>query len=187
MRNFHNFSCSEEFTKKNVIYALNGSGKTNLSRFLDVFKQSDLQADNFQRLKSLEAKQKNLSIDFELVFNENDIVSISHLKLPDKTKILVYNKEFLDQNVSIDDFSNKKHTGNIQLGIISKNEAEIKRLSKDFQAIKDKGIKIKDDCTIELEGRATKLQRSTKGRLNTFTEYLKYENFNAKYIGSIKK
>jgi len=182
IRNFHNFSCSNDFTKRNVIYALNGSGKTNLSRFLRVFQQSDLNQNYFKSLKSLEAEKNNLEIDFELIFNDNDKVCYAKPQLPEKTKILVYNKEFLDENISIDDFSKKTHTGSIQLAIIGKNEVDIKRLTKEFQEIKVKGEKFKTDCILELSNKASELQKITKGRITTFTEYLNYNNFKSNYI-----
>lgn len=182
IRNFHNFSCTNDFTKRNVIYALNGSGKTNLSRFLRVFQQSGLNENYFKSLKSLEAKKNNLEIDFELIFNDNDVVSYAKPQLPEKTKILVYNKEFLDENISIEDFSKKTHTGSIQLGIIGKNELEIKKLTKEFQEIKVKGEKFKTDCILELSNKASELQKRTKGRITTFTEYLNYNNLKSNYI-----
>ena len=186
IRNFQNFSCSHNFTKKNVIYALNGSGKTNLSRFLHVFEQSDLKTESFQNLKSLEAKKNHLTIDFQLIFNDDEVVSFAKPNLPDKSKILVYNKEFLEENISIEDFSKKTHTGNIQLGVIGKNEVEIKRLSKEFQDTKDKGEKLRKDCVIGLSNKAIELQKKTRGRITTFTEYLNYDNFKSSYIDSFK-
>lgn len=185
IRNFHNFSCSSDFTKRNVIYALNGSGKTNLSRFFHVFEQSDLKDDNFQTLKSLEAKKQKLDIDFELIFNDNEVVSKTKPVLPAKSKILVYNKEFLDENINIDDFSKKTHSGNIQVGVIGKNETEIIRLTNILNDLNDKGIKFKNECTLELSNKAINLQKKTNGRINTFNEYLKYENFKEKYINEI--
>ena len=186
IRNFHNFSCSEKFSQKNVIYALNGSGKTNLSRFLNVFRQPDLKIESFENLRSLEAKRNNLPLDFELLFNETEFVNLSGLKLPVKSKILVYNKEFLDKNVSINDFSDKIHNGKIQLGIIGESQTEIEKLTKRVGEIEELGRIIKEKCTNELNNRAGYLQRSTKGRLLTFTEYLKYENFNQKYIDALR-
>ncbi len=185
IRNYHNFICADDFAKRNIIYALNGSGKTNLSRFLNTFKQPDLKAECFHNLKSLEAKKKKLDIDFELIFNENDVVSYAKPQLPEKAKILVYNKEFLDENISINDFSKKTHSGNIQLGIIGKNEAEIKRLTKRLQDINDNGTKLKDKYTKELTDIANTLQKITKGRITTFNEFIKYENLNQKYIDRI--
>lgn len=186
IRNFHNFSCSEVFTKRNVVYALNGSGKTNLSRFLYLFSQLDLKEESFLKLKSLEAQKNELPIDFELIFNESDVVNFAKPQLPEKNKILVYNKDFLDQNVSIDDFSNKTHTGNIQIGIIGRNEAEIERLSRVLLEIKDKGTKLKDECKEELKNRANNLQKYTGGKITTFTDYLNYENFKSSYIDSFQ-
>lgn len=186
IRNFHNFSCSEKFSQRNVIYALNGSGKTNLSRFLNIFRQPDLKIDSFENLRSLEAKRNHLPLDFELIFNETDSVNLTNFKLPDKSKILVYNKEFLDQNVNINDFSDKIHNGKIQLGIIGESQAEIEKLTKKVKEIEEAGRIIREKCTNAINTRAYDLQRKTNGRLPTFTEYLKYENFNQKYIDGLQ-
>lgn len=183
IRNYHNFECETEFSKKNVVYALNGSGKTNLSRFLRVFQEKNVTTQSFDKLKSLEAKDSNLSVDFELIFNKSVVVRSDNPVLPDGYKILVYNKDFLEENVSIQDFSLKEHNGNIQIGVIGANQAVIDKLKKDLEEEKAKGLEIKKELEMELIQRAEELQKSTRGKLSTFTEYLQYEKLNQGYVG----
>lgn len=185
IRNYHDFSCTCEFTKRNVIYALNGSGKTNLSRFLDSFQTSILNIDDFNKLKSLEAKKDNNPIDFELVFNKANVVNVNNLQMPDNAKIFVYNKDFLEKNINITDFSQKTHSGKIKIGTIGANQSEIERLDKELKQIAKEGTDINTEFSNHLSLLTTQLQTDTKGKLTTFTDILKIENFNQEYINSI--
>lgn len=186
IRNYHDFLCDVSFTKKNVVYALNGSGKTNLSRFLKTFQEEGLNLQSFEKLKSLEAKKTNASIDFELQFDEKKIVNSDNVVLPDGNKILVYNKDFLEENVSIEDFSIKKHDGSIQIAIISANQKLISRLKKDLNDQINQGIKIKEELENGLTQKAHELQKQTQGKLSTFSKFLQYDNLNHEYISNIQ-
>ena len=187
IRNLHNFTCDYEFDVKNVIYALNGAGKTNLSRFFDVFKYNDLDSSSFEHLKSLEAEEANENIKFKLQIDDSTIISEYNLKMPDKKKILVYNREFLDRNIGLDDFSKKEHEGAISLGIVGERQSIINQLKTDINEAINKKEEIKEQISNELDKLAKSKQKEFGGKVVTYTNILNYEKFeDSNFIDEIR-
>jgi hypothetical protein len=110
IRNFLDFSCAEDLDKKNVIYAPNGVGKTNLSRFLEHLSDKNL---NLQSLKSLEAGVH--PIEFKVVFNDQTFVDQNNYRSTNLERILVYNSDYIEKNVRSSDFSNKQIDGQLEV------------------------------------------------------------------------
>lgn len=188
VRNLNEFNSSDEFLKKNVIFALNGSGKTNLSRFFKKFENSNLSNNEFENLLSLEAQERKEKIEFNLEFT--DKCKITELKpdLPSKQKILVYNKEFLDENITINDFSQKNHTGKINIGKIKNSEDSIKSIESEIDTTIKKGTEIKNKIESDLELLSVKLRKKYNAKTSTFSDFLNFTNLSkTELLSEIKK
>lgn len=176
IRNFIDFSCTDELSKKSIVYAPNGSGKTNLSRFLEYISDKDL--DLFT-LKSLEANTG--SIEFKIIFNDQTSVDQNNYISTDLEQILVYNSDYIEKSVRSNDFSDKNIDGQIEIEIDSD---QIKILDLEKQLI-EKNNEL-DAKKISLESLlATKTAEikewDSRGRL--VVAELVYDNLsNAKYI-----
>jgi len=86
---FVNFSSSvdlPEFSRFNLIYGWNGSGKTSLSRILRSFELQENYYENFKKVP-----------EFKLILDDDTIVDQDNLKKLDN--IRVFNKDFIDENV----------------------------------------------------------------------------------------
>lgn len=110
VRSFLDFSCTDDFDKKNVVYAPNGVGKTNLSRFLEYISDKNL---NLQSLKSLEAGVH--PIEFKVLFNDQTSIDQNNYKSTDLERVLVYNSDYIEKNVRSSDFSNKQIDGQLEV------------------------------------------------------------------------
>lgn len=120
LRNFLCFSAASVAIQKNeVIYANNGSGKTNLSR-LFTFVQDP--SSNLEELKSQEAKKED-RVEFEfqiddIVISQDNYAQHSNLL----NSILVFNRDYIEKNISCDNFSDKKLEGEL---VIELGESDI--------------------------------------------------------------
>lgn len=110
VRSFLDFSCVDDLDKKNVIYAPNGIGKTNLSRFLEYISNKSL---DLLSLKSLEAGTQ--PIEFRVLFEDQTLVDLSNYKSTDLERVLVYNSDYIEKNVRSSDFSNKQIDGQLEV------------------------------------------------------------------------
>lgn len=188
VRNLNEFNNSDSFLKKNVIFALNGSGKTNLSRFFKKFEIDNLSITQFEDLLSLEAQEKKENIEFNLEFTDNQKVTNLNLNLPIKHNILVYNKEFLDENITINDFSKKNHTGEINIGKIKNSDDSIKSIETEINLTIKKGTEIKDKIESDLDLLSINLRKKYNAKKSTFSDFLNFINLNdRKIINEIKK
>lgn len=187
VRNLQEFSSSSLFKKKNVIFALNGSGKTNLSRFFRKFEEKDLKLEDFNDLKSFEAQEDKKEIEFNLEFDDTNIVTESQLELPLNNKIIVYNKEFLDKNITINDFSQKVHPGKISIGKIKTEADTIAILEKEIKNIKEEGVNIKSSLETELESCIESLRSKYGGMSKTYSSVLDLSSLYNKSLIKILK
>ncbi len=188
VRNLNEFNSSDEFLKKNVIFALNGSGKTNLSRFFKKFENSNLSINEFENLLSLEAQEEKDKIEFNLEFTDEYKITELKPELPSKQKILVYNKEFLDENITINDFSQKNHTGTINIGKIKNSEDSIKSIESEIDTTIKKGTEIKNKIESELKLLSIKLRKKYNAKTSTFSDFLNFTNlYKTELLSEIKK
>jgi wobble nucleotide-excising tRNase len=164
LRNLIDFKCEEELSKhSNVIYALNGTGKTSLSRFFSCFQGEEVDINKLKEFLSLEADGKG-TVDFTIEF-EGSIVSSSNLRLPANQKIFVYNEDFLKSNLEVLDFcENKKHKGQLVLGTIGADEIKIKSLSSEITVLEEKK-----------RGKENQIKKDLESKLESFKR-----NYNAK-------
>lgn len=133
LRNYQDFETDATFSnRKQVIYAPNGSGKTNMTRLFTYITDAD---KDLATLTSKEAQKlgEEISFSFELdgqVINEHSYQSQNELL---KT-VYVFNQDFIDTNISCGDFSDKDVSGNISIPLgeesktIDKLEIEISDL-----------------------------------------------------------
>jgi hypothetical protein len=110
VRSFLDFTCADELDKKNVIYAPNGTGKTNLSRFIDHVSNKNL---DLQTLKSLEAGTQ--PIEFKVIFSDTTFVDQSNYPSLNLERILVFNSDYIENNVRSSNFSNKQIDGRLEI------------------------------------------------------------------------
>lgn len=132
VRNFLDFDSLTELQKKVVIYASNGMGKTNLSRLVHYLKHPELDIND---LKSDEAGEEEISFKLTidgLEVNENnyrDESSQTHL-----SNILIFNCDFVDENINCEDFTKKNTDGVIQIEL-GKEDAELKAAQQEYDRL----------------------------------------------------
>lgn len=110
-RSFLDFSASDKgLTKKTVIYAPNGTGKTTLSRLMDQISKKE----PINNLISQEAANENEQ-DFEIVVDDESINKSNYLAKD--LNFLVFNTDYIDSVVRKDDFSKNDVSGEITIPI----------------------------------------------------------------------
>lgn len=129
LRNFIDFDASYiELRKNEVIYANNGSGKTNISRLFYYIKNPD---KDINELKSKEAKEID-RVEFEIII-DNVSINQDNYKEEVNQKILkfiqIFNSDFIDRNINCPDFSEKQLDGELVIEI-GEPDANIKKLDK---------------------------------------------------------
>lgn len=149
IRNFIDFTCEEELAKQNVIYAFNGTGKTNLSRIFSCFQSDTVDLNILNSFLSLEAIEKKGKIDFNIEFSTGVFVNPLNPKIPANHHIFVYNDDFISKNIDISNFTdNKKHNGEIIIGKVGADAIKIDALEKEIatfnENIKVENKKIED-------------------------------------------
>ncbi|MDQ3075940.1 MAG: AAA family ATPase [bacterium] len=110
VRSFLDFTCTGNLGKKNVIYASNGSGKTNLSRFINHVSDKNL---DLQKLKSLEAGTN--AIEFKISFTDTTSIDQNNYTSSNLERVLVYNSDYIENCVRSSDFSNKQIDGQLEV------------------------------------------------------------------------
>ncbi len=127
IRSFLDFSTSDELGKKNVIYAPNGIGKTNLSRFLEYISDNSL---DLLTLKSLESG--NSPIEFKVLFDDQSVVDHTNYTTTDLGRIIVYNSDYIEKNVRTNNFSNKEIDGQLEVEL-GEGQAKLTNLEKQLE------------------------------------------------------
>lgn len=127
IRNFIDFQSNIEFKKKNIIYAPNGTGKTNLSRLLKIIKDSE----SIFHLKSQEASTTQYP-EFSIVCSE-DVLSHTNYQTKKEplSKLLVFNSDYIDETIKSEDFSTQDVSGKIEIPV-GKESNEIETLEKEI-------------------------------------------------------
>lgn len=133
IRSFISFQSKIEFKKKNIIYAPNGTGKTNLSRLLRTIKN----AESIASLKSQEASDTE-NPEFSIicskgVLNHNNYQSERELL----SRLLVFNSDYIDETIKSEDFSTQDVSGKIEIAV-GKESNEIEKIEKDITSKTEK-------------------------------------------------
>lgn len=133
IRSFISFQSNIEFKKKNIIYAPNGTGKTNLSRLLRTIKN----AESIASLKSQEASNTE-NPEFSItcskgVLNHNNYRTEKELL----SRLLVFNSDYIDETIKSEDFSTQDVSGKIEIAV-GKESNEIEKIEKDITSKTEK-------------------------------------------------
>ncbi|EDZ62617.1 hypothetical protein SMGD1_2820 [Sulfurimonas gotlandica GD1] len=143
-----NVTCDEEFQNYNVIFANNGSGKTSVTRALELLIQKNTHISKYQSINSQIAP----SIEFELsdrILNINDSTNLPILPF----NIEVYNSDFLQYNAPLSsEFGLKKlddETIVLEGSAIGEETKEIEELNKQKIKLEDKISRIGNIRDIE--------------------------------------
>lgn len=135
IRNFRNFldfnSDVTELERKEVIFAQNGSGKTNLSRLINAVSEKA----EITHFLSQEAFEWTLP-SFEIKLSDWTSVRNDNYKALPIENIVVFNSDYVEKNVRCDDFSDKDISGEVEFPVweadieVVRVEAEIRRKEK---------------------------------------------------------
>lgn len=143
IRNFRDFSASEiEFEKKNIIYAPNGTGKTNISRVFDKLSRNET-LDELLSQESSDIKE----LDFEIRFGDNDITKSNFAtKKSSFENIYVFNSDYIENTIKSDNFSEIDVSGEVKIPI----GEESNKITKLRNSIKE-SEKVREEKKDELE------------------------------------
>ena len=132
IRNFIDFQSEIEFKKKNIIYAANGTGKTNLSRFLKILKDSE----SILQLKSQEASSTEYP-EFSITCSEDVLDHTNYQSNGEPlSKLLVFNSDYIDETIKSEDFSSQDVSGKIEISV-GKESNEIETIEKEIKSKND--------------------------------------------------
>lgn len=127
IRSFIDFQSNIEFKKKNIIYAPNGTGKTNLSRLLKILKDSE----SINQLKSQEASSTEYP-EFSIACSQEVINHTNYqTKKEPLSKLLVFNSDYIDETIKSEDFSTQDVSGKIEIPV-GKESNEIETIEKEI-------------------------------------------------------
>lgn len=142
IRSFRDFSAPEnEFERKNIIYAPNGTGKTNLSRLFDKLSKNE----PLDELLSQESSSVN-DLDFEIQLEDGIEVTKSNFDSHENAfeNIYVFNSDYIEETIKSKNFSEIDVSGDVKIPIgkgsnkITELEKSIKKSKEDRQATKTK-------------------------------------------------
>lgn len=154
VRSFLDFSSTDDFGKKNIIYAPNGTGKTNLSRFIEHISDKKL---DLQTLKSLESGIN--PIEFKITFEDTSIADQNNYESSSLERILVYNSDYIESCVRSGDFSNKQIDGQLEVEL---GPEQVKLASLETQLITK---------TTELDTEKTNLETQLAAKISEIKEW----------------
>lgn len=164
--------------KNAIIYALNGTGKTTISRLLSFLQSDKIDIEQLNDFISVEAIEKHEKIQFEIELVDGTIISEQKVEVPNSKFFFVYNEDFLKQNIDIPDFcENKKHNGEIVVGTVDSNEIKIKSLEKQKSEY-DILLKIEEEkIETGISERLKTFKKEYGAKGNTYDQILSEENF----------
>ena len=137
LRNFIDFDgSSHELKRHEVLYAPNGSGKTNLTRILCALQNGDsLDGFKSKEAKIGDAPEISITIDSTDITHDN-YTSITNTALLDS--LVIFNSDYVAQNVTVSDFK-KDLDGDVVLEL-GKEDTSIKtiegEIAKERESIK---------------------------------------------------
>jgi wobble nucleotide-excising tRNase len=144
---------------KTIIYAPNGSGKTNLSR---LFKYISSSENNIDELLSHEAEQTSSKSDFSICV-DGKIINQSNYSLDENQKILgdlcIFNSDYIEENIKCVNFSEKDIDGTILIPV-GKENIKIQSLELDIEQKTKNREKICETLSETLTTAKTKLKKN---------------------------
>lgn len=181
VRSFLNFISDQEFEGKNIVYAVNGIGKTNLSRLLYWIRDND---KDLNELKSREAG--SAAIQFTIVMDDNSEIHESNYSSTSLDNILIFNSDFIEENVRTDDWSSKEIDGKLELELGEEQKNLTDLISEKRKKI-ERGKIIKQELENSLEDKKNEIKEWDSRNRKTIDE-LTYENLTqAKYYEYVNK
>jgi wobble nucleotide-excising tRNase len=133
IRSFLDFSNpTEEFHKKNIIYAPNGTGKTNISRVFDKLSKNE----TLDELLSQEVSNID-ELDFKIQLENNIEVTKSNLENHKNVfeNIYVFNSDYIEETIKSKNFSEIDVSGEVKIPI-GKESNKITELKKSIKKSK---------------------------------------------------
>lgn len=186
VRNFLNFNGTNAFLCKKikkqggfdscnetVIYAPNGTGKTNLSRIFCYIPNPE---KNIEDLLSLEANQNVGELSFSFCFDGN-IIDEQNFKSNENQKILnncyVFNSDYVEENVRCNNFSDKNINGTVSI-TLGKENINIQLLKSEIDLKSSNRKKYKDTLITNIE-KIKKGLRSSKYKGNDISIWQEFD------------
>lgn len=147
-----------EFRRFNIIYGLNGSGKTTFSTFLDYISKND-NNDDFKK------SSFKIDIDNNVAFGKNKGVILNNNDNKLLNKIRVFNRDFIKNNIRWDENLNQILISDTSINFtdeLNKNKKE-KKDNEEKIKVNEEKIKINDKILSE---KAKKIKETYHTKLN---------------------
>src|SRR3989344_1846878 len=170
IRSFISFASNHEFgTKRNIIYAVNGLGKTNISRLL----QHVSEAIDISDLKSKEADSE---VEFQLIADDDQEINEMNYKSLNLKNVVVFNSDFIEDNVRTADWSAKDVDGKLELEL-GEDQQKLKDLISQREQETEKFEECKKSLEIGLKEKIDDIKLWDPKNRKTL-EKLVYDNLN---------
>jgi len=157
-RIFLDFESDQDIRQHEIIYAPNGSGKTHLSRMFEILQDPDVDLAGYI---SKEA-QPNDAVEFELAFDDKSITHATYVteEMQDVLgRILVFNNDYVNKNISCPDFKDKKLDGEIILEL-GAEDAAISGVKRKIKYEEEKIVKTINDILEDFKKNADNLKKN---------------------------
>lgn len=174
LRNFIDFNSSHDLKKHEVLYAPNGSGKTNLTRILAALQDGA----PLDQLKSKEAKKTGKSPELSITVDSS---TITHLNYTDTANaellnsLVIFNSDYISANITVPDFR-KDLNGDVILEL-GREDSVIKgleyKISIEKEAVKESVERLETSVITFIDGLKGKKYRATERNI---WDELKIEN-----------
>lgn len=156
LRNIFSFSMADDFDKKNIIYASNGFGKTNISRMLYHIGAA---TSDINYLKSKEC-QPGESVEFSIELRDNtSITNNNYRERSPKLNILAYNADYIEKVARFKYFPENQ--------LDAKIEFELGEDRNNLSELEDKKKSIK----IDLDNIENELKLEIKNEIETVKKW----------------
>ena len=170
IRSFISFASNHEFgTKRNIIYAVNGLGKTNISRLL----QHVSEAIDISDFKSKEADSE---VEFQLIADDDQEINEMNYKSLNLKNVVVFNSDFIEDNVRTADWSAKDVDGKLELEL-GEDQQKLKDLISQREQETEKFEECKKSLEIGLKEKIDDIKLWDPKNRKTL-EKLVYDNLN---------
>lgn len=147
-----------------IVYAPNGSGKTNLSRFLAILSSGEITA--LEKMLSKEAGSNFSKLKFGMTIDDNLVNQETWLKKEHQAlleNIYVFNSDFVKENIQCEDFSVKDISGKLSIPI-GKENLEINRLQEKIKGFEEDREDLFKELQAVIANKKLQLQRNKYGK-----------------------
>lgn len=176
IRNLLDLSCDVILSKRNVFYAQNGTWKTNISRFFKSFSQNDEWTPPSGLLNELKSLEGWL-IDYE--FEVDNEVRAPGIKDESVDGLIVYNSDYIEENIRCLDFSNKKINGKLEIDLW-KEQNNLKQLEDKKNELEKKMSTEKEQIEKKLKSEIDLIKEKDPKWENSI-KLLLFENLTSEY------